>query len=120
MFASFRRLDVWNRAMQLVDEVYDLADALPSGENFVLKPQILRSAISVPSNIAEGSARLHVGEYIHHLSFSRGSLAELETQLEIAVRRKYIQSDDGQAAFASSTAVGQMLNRLIESLGKQA
>jgi four helix bundle protein len=116
MFTSFRKLDVWNRAMQLVDEVYELAHKLPRSEQFVLQAQILRSAISVPSNIAEGAGRIHLGDYVHHLSISRGSLAELETQLEIAVRRRYITHDECQHTFASSIAVGQMLNKLIGSL----
>ena len=79
-------------------------------------PQILRSAISVPSNIAEGNARLHAGDYIHHAAIARGSLAELETQLEITVRRKYLQRNDVIPAFASTSAVGKVLNGLIESL----
>ena len=102
--------------MQLVDEVYDLMPKFPRSEQFILIPQLLRSVISVPSNIAEGHARLHRGDYVHHLSIARGSLAELETQLEIALRRRYLTDSDLTASLASSTAVAQMLYRLIEAL----
>ena len=119
MFTTFRELDVWKRAMQLVDEVYDLVVKFPRSEQFILRSQLLRSVISVPSNIAEGHARFHRGDYVHHLSIARGSLAELETQLEIAMRRKYLTQNELEAACASSTAVAQMLYRLIDALTKK-
>ena len=119
MFTTFRELDIWKRAMQLVDEVYDLVERLPRPEQFILLPQMLRSAISIPSNIAEGHARLHRGDYVHHLSIARGSLAELETQLEIGLRRGYFSEIALRAPLSSSTAVAQMLYRLLKSLTKK-
>ncbi|MDD3738232.1 MAG: four helix bundle protein [Lentimicrobiaceae bacterium] len=94
MVISFRDMDVWNNAMDLVDKVYLLTKQFPKDELFSLTSQIKRSAISVPSNIAEGFNRKNTKEYIHFCYISLGSLAELETQVEIAYRQKYVQSID--------------------------
>ncbi len=72
--------------MQLVEAVYRATSSFPVDERFGLTAQLRRAAISVPSNIAEGAARRSTSEYLRHLSFARGSLAELSTQLEIAQR----------------------------------
>ena len=119
MIRNFRDLEVWQRSMQLVDAVYDLVPKLPRSEQFILLPQMTRAAISIPSNIAEGHARLHLGDYIHHLSIAPGSLAEVETLLEIAKRRLYFTSEDIASASASVVIIGKMLNRLIVALRKR-
>ncbi len=80
------RLDVWNDALALVEAVYRFTSSLPADERFGLTSQLRRAAVSVPSNIAEGAARRSRKEYLHHLSISRGSLSEIETQLLISVR----------------------------------
>src|SRR6266545_424637 len=87
---SHRDLIVWQRGMDLVDHVYDIADTLPPRENFGLFSQLTRTAISVPANIAEGRARSTAKDFAHFLVLSRSSLMELDTLLEVAVRRKYI------------------------------
>jgi four helix bundle protein len=78
---GFMNLTVWQRAMELVRESYKVAAELPPAERYAMADQIRRSAISVPSNIAEGHSRIHVGEYLNHLSIASGSLAELQTLL---------------------------------------
>jgi four helix bundle protein len=88
--SGFVNLTVWQRAMELVKESYRVAAELPSEERYAIADQIRRSAISVPSNIAEGHSRIHVGEYLHHLSIASGSLAELQTLLLTAGDLGYV------------------------------
>jgi four helix bundle protein len=89
MIKSYRELRVWQGAMSLVEQIYHATKDFPKEETFGLKGQMRRAAVSVPSNIAEGHAREHVKEYLHHISMAQASLAELETQLEIAKRLGY-------------------------------
>ena len=84
------RLEVWRDAMDLVEAVYRITAAFPDTERFTLTSQMRRAAISVPSNIAEGAARRSTPEYLRFLSMARGSLSELDTQLQIAERLAYI------------------------------
>jgi four helix bundle protein len=86
-------LDAWQVAIDLVKDVYCLTASFPAHENFVLTSQIRRCAVSVPSNIAEGSARLTAREFIHFLGIARGSLSELDTQLIIARELGYLTTD---------------------------
>ncbi len=83
---DYRDLRGWQAGMDLVEQVYRLTNAFPDRENYGLAAQVQRAAVSIPSNIAEGHAREHTGEYLQHLSIARGSLAEVQTQLEIASR----------------------------------
>ena len=87
---SFRDLRVWQLAMDLVEGVYKLTRSFPKYETYGLSSQIQRAAVSVPSNIAEGHTREHTKEYLHHLSMAQASLAELDTQLELACRLNYL------------------------------
>ena len=90
MSSSFRDLQVWQRGMQIVESVYRVSGCFPKTEIYGLTSQVHRAAVSVPSNIAEGHARSSTKEYLHHVSFAEGSLAELETQLEVAARLNYL------------------------------
>lgn len=74
-----RELIVWQRSMTLIRDAYALARTLPVEERFGMASQHRRASLSIPSNIAEGHARIHRAEYVHHLSMARGSLAEVET-----------------------------------------
>jgi len=105
---SFRELRVWQAAMILVENVYVLTQDFPKQEMYGLTSQIRRAAVSIPSNIAEGHTREHLKEYLHHLSMAQASLAELETQLEIAVRLRYLL-----------TRTVEHIQSDINSLGKQ-
>jgi len=87
---SYEQLDAWKRGMDLVCEVYRVTQLLPSAERFGLVAQLRRAAVSIPSNIAEGSGRQGRRELLHHLSIARGSLKELETLLAVLERLRYV------------------------------
>ena len=86
---SYEDLEVWQRAMDLVVDCYDLTRSFPQTEQFGLTAQLQRAAVSVPANIAEGQARRHTREFLRYLTIARGSLAELETHIQIAKRLGY-------------------------------
>lgn len=104
----------WQRAIQLVKEVYRLTANFPDAERFGLTAQMRRAAISVPSNIAEGAARNGKAEFLHFLGIARGSLSELDTQLVIARELGYCQTD--QAVNQCVDDVFGLLGGLINSL----
>ena len=110
------RLIAWQRSVDLVGEVYRLADRLPLRERFGLADQLRRAAASIPANIAEGNARAHRREYLHFLSIARGSLAEVATHLESSRRVGYFSDADLAPASQLVQRVGQLLSRLIASL----
>jgi len=114
--AVYKKLKVWQKAMDLVEEVYRLTKTLPKEETYGLVNQLRRAAISVPSNIAEGNARNSHKEYIHFLSIARGSKSEVETQLEICVRLNYLDTTQTQRAAGLCNEVGKMLNTMIRKL----
>jgi len=109
-------LVVWKSAMDLVVLVYQLTARLPKHERFALGDQLHRAAVSVPANIAEGNARVHRGEYVHHLSIARGSLAELDTLLEMSKSVGYFAAEDLAAANELIDRIRRMLYRLLSSL----
>jgi len=113
---SYRDLEVWKRGIDLVESIYKLTSRFPSDEKFGLTSQIRRASISVSSNIAEGYGRKHRGEYLRHLSFAAGSLAEVETQLIIAVRLQFITEEEVHVTWDISQEVARMLSKLITSL----
>lgn len=84
MEKSYKQLIVWQRSMELVDEIYKLTKTFPSEEKFGLTSQMRRCAVSIPSNIAEGYKRKSIGEYLRFLNIADASAAELETQLLVA------------------------------------
>ncbi len=91
---SYRELETWQVAMKLVTQTYALCDELPSSERFELRRQMHRAAVSVPSNIAEGQIRNSSRSFIHFIGIALGSIAELDTHVEIAVRLKYFSITD--------------------------
>jgi len=111
---SHRDLVVWQRAMELIEEIYRLTERFPSDEKFGLVSQMRRAAVSIPSNIAEGFRRLHRPEYRQFLSIARGSGAELETQLEIS--RRLFTTLDYSKAENLVDEVMRMLYVMIERL----
>jgi len=106
---SHRDLDAWKVAMELALESYALAARLPFIERFGLAFQIRKSAASVPSNIAEGQGYGPGARNLHHVRIASGSLAELDTQLEIACRRGYISSADLECAKNLIDRTGRLL-----------
>ncbi len=115
---SYRDLVVWNKAMELVMEVYRLTSVFPKEEFFGLTNQLRRSAVSIPSNIAEGQGRLSKGEFRVFLGNARGSLSELETQILIARRLDYLKEPDAAGLLDLAAEVGKTLNGLISSMKK--
>jgi len=91
MVRSFRDLEVWRLGLDLVQSVYQCTAAFPKSETFGLAAQMRGAAVSIPSNIAEGQARNSTKQFLQFLSLALGSLAELETQLELATRLEYGQ-----------------------------
>ena len=116
---TYRELDVWKQAMDMVVAVYKFTADFPVQERYGLASQMQRAAVSVPANIAEGYGRLHRGDYVHHLSIARGSLAELETHITIAVRLDFIRREDAMPLWNTCQNVGKMLTKLIQSLKRQ-
>lgn len=102
----------------MVEEVYRMTRDFPASEIYGLRSQIQRAAVSIPSNIAEGHAREHLKEYLNHLSIAQGSLAELETQMEIAARLGYISSDKLKTALQQTVSLGKQLYALRNALQK--
>jgi four helix bundle protein len=93
-FKTHRDLDVWKVSMDFVIDLYRFTETFPNAEKFGLVQQIRRAGVSICSNIAEGAARFHSKEFVHFLFISLGSVAEVETQLEIALRLEYLKSTD--------------------------
>ena len=96
MIETYRDLKVWQKAMDLVVEIYQITKKFPKEELFSLTSQIQRAVTSVPANIAEGHGRLYRPEYIRFLSIARGSLTETETHLQIAIRLGYINQNQAK------------------------
>jgi four helix bundle protein len=115
---SYRELDVWQRAMDLVDLLYTLTRVLPATERYGLTSQLQRAGASIPCNIAEGYGRRHRGDYLRFLSISRGSLCEVETLLLISVRQGFLNQEDIDSAWNLCQRIGQMLLRLMEALDR--
>jgi four helix bundle protein len=102
--------------MELVVEVYRCTELFPKNELYGLVSQLRRAAVSVPSNIAEGQARLSTGEFKHFLGLARGSLMELETQMLLAQRLAYLEPDRANTLLEHTAEVGKILNSLLASL----
>ena len=113
---SFRDLEVWQEAMQLVEEVYRLSRRFPPDERFGLTAQVRRAAVSIPSNIGEGGRRKRRKANLYHLDIALGSQGEVDVQLEIARRLAYIDAADHQKIVQRVDRVGRMLNGLIQSM----
>ena len=113
---SHRDLIVWQKAMDLVVEVYRLSERFPRTETYRLVSQITRAAASVPANIAEGHARGSSREFAHFLSIAKGSLMETETFLTLAIRLGYITPSEAESSQRLVTEVSKMLTSLRAKL----
>ena len=110
---QYRKLIVWQKAMQFSKIVYSLLNQFPVTEKYALADQVRRAAVSVPSNIAEGCGRASNRDYAHFLSIARGSLYETMTQLEMAQSLGYIDAIKDVEELASE------ISRLLTSLMKK-
>ena len=115
MSHTYSELQVWQKAMALVRETYVRTRVFPKEEVYGLAAQMRRSAISIPSNIAEGQGRLSKGEFKQFLGVARGSLLELE-QILIAKDLRYFDEQHADAMVSQSQEVLRMLNGLLDSL----
>ena len=101
-------------------ETYRVTDTFPREERYGLVQQLRRAAVSVPSNIAEGHGRDHLGDYLRHLSIANGSLMELETQMLISGRRGYLGKEDEEQLLSHASEVGKMLAGLTRALKRRS
>ena len=113
---NYRELIVWQKAMDLVELVYQATKQFPKEELYGLTSQVRRSAVSIPSNIAEGQARKSTAEFLNFLSIANGSRAEMETQILLAQRLKYVTNETAQLILNLSEEVNRLLNGLMNSL----
>ena len=112
----YRDLIVWQKAMDLTTLVYQQTSSYPKEEIYGLTSQLRRASVSVPSNIAEGQARNTTGEFVQALGTAKGSLAEIETQIILSERLKFIQTADSSKVLQDCSEISKLLHGLIKSL----
>lgn len=113
---DYKELEIWQRSMEFVKEIYKLAKILPEEERYGLISQIKRASISIPINIAEGWGKGFKNEYIKHLKIARGSLLEIETLIILMRSLKYIKEREFKEISAEINSLKMMLNKLINVL----
>ncbi|MGD9636172.1 MAG: four helix bundle protein, partial [Pirellulales bacterium] len=109
---GFEKLEVWQKSIELTDRVYSQTRNFPAEERFGLTSQIRRSAISIPSNIAEGSGRSSSTDFARFVEFSYSSLMELVTQTTIAKRQGFLADADFDQTYEQSEQIARMLSGL--------
>lgn len=114
--SSYKDLIAWQKGMELVAMIYDATDGFPANEQYGLISQLRRAAVSVPSNIAEGKAHYSNRDFMRFLRHSRGSLAEIETQVLIAHQRQYLNAAATTQLTQKLDELGRILSGLINSL----
>src|SRR5580658_8508598 len=119
MAFDHEKLLVWQKSVSLVTEIYQVSRVFPKEEIYGLTSQMRRSAVSVPSNIAEGKGRYTQGEFRQFLIQARGSLAELETQIHIAGNLGFLKVDKVEELKTRTAEIGKMVNGLIEAIGRK-
>ncbi len=112
----YQELIVWQKAMELSKAIYRVTKSFPDDERFGLTSQLRRASVSVPSNIAEGQGRLTAGEFNQFLGTARGSVFEVETQVQLASDLGYIPANDAEQIIELTSEVSRLLNGLIRSL----
>jgi four helix bundle protein len=112
----YRELIAWQRAMDLVEQIYKVTRNFPDGERYGLTNQLRRASVSVPSNIAEGQGRGVGGEFAHHLRIANGSRQEVETQVLIAERLGFLDRESALATLKIAEEVGRLVGGLHRSI----
>jgi len=115
---GYRDLRVWLGGVDLVTEIYRETQSFPPQEIYGLTNQLRRAAVSVPSNIAEGHAREHTREFLNFISIAQGSLAEMQTQSEIAKRLKYLSEEKTDGLLDQTVSLSKQLYSLRNALTK--
>ena len=113
---KFTELIAWQKAVDFVVEVYDVSRDFPKTEIYGLTSQVRRGVVSIPSNIAEGQSRNGFREFVHHLGIAYGSLSEVETQLIIAERLRYIDREQLERLLEKAHEVGRLINGLSSAI----
>ena len=113
---NYRDLEIWQKAMNLVEGIYQVTQSFPRQEQFQLTGQIRRAAVSIPSNVAEGHGRTGPGEFLHFLSMAHGSLMEVETQVLIAQRLGYLNEAVAAPLLKQTASLSMMIRALIKKL----
>lgn len=116
---SYRDLIAWQKAMALVSEIYAETEDFPAREIYGLTNQVRRAAVGVPSDIAEGKGRLSKKEFVQMLSRARGSVFEVQTQIEIAKNLRFLSEEKFHELIAKADEVGRLINGLIKSIRRQ-
>ncbi len=116
---NYKNLIVWQKSILLVKQIYQLTQKFPSDEKFGLVSQMRRAVVSIPSNIAEGQARRTTGDYVRFVSISEGSLAELETQLIIAIELNFCTKEETDILYFFNARNPQNAECLAEKSFKQ-
>lgn len=116
---SYEDLEVWQKSMELVERIYCVTENFPKKEQYRLVDQLCRAAVSVPSNIAEGSKRHTTREYARFVGIAQGSLAEVETQLLIAKRLSYIDDNTFLPVIELTREIGRRLGGLYNALERK-
>jgi len=116
---SHTKLEVWRRSISMVAQVYRITKDYPTEERYGLMSQMRRAAVSVPSNIAEGAARKSTKEYVRFLYNARGSLSELDAQIEISRNLGYLKKEKYKCIIDELNEISRMLSGLINSLGRR-
>jgi four helix bundle protein len=111
-----KKLNAWSDAVDLAQQIYRVTERFPSSEQFGLTSQIRRAAVSIPSNIGEGAARQTKKEFLNFLHIAKGSLSELDTQLEIARRLEYLDQARWETLDERLERIDRMLSGLVRSL----
>jgi len=117
---SYQDLVAWQKAMELVTEIYRVSQKFPKEEVFSLTSQIRRAAVSIPSNIAEGRGKFSKGDFQYFLGHARGSLSEVETQILIARNLNYITNTEIDHIMELAGEVGRLLNGLLAAIKKRS
>jgi len=113
---GFEKLEVWQKAIELSDRTYAFTRAFPADERFGLTSQMRRSAVSVASNIAEGSGRASTNEFVRFIEIAYASLMELVTQSAIATRQTFLRTEDHEEIYQRAEQVAKMRSGLKSSL----
>jgi len=116
MIKSYQDPVAWQKAIDLCEAIYKASSVFPPHEMYGLTSQIRRAAVSVPSHIAEGTGRITSGEFLQSVGHARGSLLEVETQVIIARRLGYLQSEETALLLRAAGEAGRLANGLIRSL----
>lgn len=116
---GYQQLVVWQKAIDLTEEIYKIVKCLPSSELYALSDQMRRAVVSIPSNIAEGQSRRSTKEFIQFLMIARGSVSELETQLVICMRLKFLTAEQIDYSMKLCSEIGKMINSIVEKLSEK-